>query len=202
MGRNSVTKRAGATAGEMASRRRDIGIGTFFSNVVMYFIILTTALTLHRHGITHIETSRQAAEALRPFAGKMAETLYAVGLLGVGFLAIPTLTGSAAYAFAETFSWRQGLNKKFHRARAFYGIVILSGLLGIALDFAKVNPVRALYLSAVVNGLLAPFLLVGIAWVACDGKLMRGLPVPRLGLAAIVVAALLMAIAGVAMFLV
>ena len=89
-----------------------MGVGAFFSNMVMFFIILTTAITLNRHGIMHIETTRQAAEALRPFAGKFAATLFTLGIVGVGFLAIPTLAGSAAYAFAETLGWRQGLNKK------------------------------------------------------------------------------------------
>src|SRR5450755_2760554 len=97
------------------------------------FIILTTALTLNRHGITHIETSRQAAEALRPFAGKFAATLFTVGIVGVGFLAIPTLAGSAAYAFAETLGWRQGLDKKLSRARSFYAIILLSTAAGVVL---------------------------------------------------------------------
>ena len=143
-------------------------MGTFFSNLVFFFIVLTTALTLHRHGMTRIETSKQVAEALRPLAGRLAELLYTVGIVGVGLLAIPTLSGSAAYAFAETFGWRQGLDKKLGAARYFYGVVILSTAAGIALDFLDVNPVQALYWTAIVNGLLAPFLLVGILVVACD----------------------------------
>src|SRR5450631_2417815 len=135
---------------------------------------LSTALTLNRHGITHIETSRQAAEALRPFAGKFAATLFTVGIIGVGFLAIPTLAGSAAYAFAETFRWRQGLDKKLSRARSFYAIILLSTAAGVVLDFAGINPVKALYWTAVINGLLAPFLLVAILVIASDKKLMRG----------------------------
>jgi Mn2+/Fe2+ NRAMP family transporter len=134
------------------------------------FIILTTALTLHRHGITNIETSRQAAEALIPFAGKFAAVLFTTGVLGVGFLAIPTLAGSAAYAYAETFGWHQGLDAKFKSARAFYGIVICSTLVGIALDYARVSPVKALFYTAVINGLLAPFLLLGVLAVATDQK--------------------------------
>ncbi len=106
MGRRMLADRLGATRRELGLRELDVGVGTFFSNIVMYFIILATALTLHRHGITNIETSRQAAEALRPLAGVFASTLYTLGVIGVGMLAIPTLTGSAAYAFAETFSWR------------------------------------------------------------------------------------------------
>ena len=118
--------RKGATRHELGVRRMDVCVGTLFSNLVMYFIILTTALTLHQHGITDVETSRQAAEALIPLAGKFAGLLFTVGLLGVGFLAIPTLAGSAAYAWAETFGWHQGLDAKFKSARAFYSIVICS----------------------------------------------------------------------------
>src|ERR1700732_4136444 len=116
-------------------RKLDVGTGTFFSNFVMYFIILTTAITLHAHGAREITTSRDAAEALKPLAGVFAATLYTLGLIGVGFLAIPTLTGSAAYAFAETFRWRHGLDQNFNSARPFYTIIIVSTLVGIALDF-------------------------------------------------------------------
>jgi hypothetical protein len=122
----------------------------------MFFIILTTAITLNRHGLTHIETTRQAAEALRPLAGKFAATLFTVGIVGVGFLAIPTLAGSTAYAFAETLGWHQGLDKKLKQARAFYTLILLSTGVGVGLDFAGINPVKALYWTAVINGLLAP----------------------------------------------
>src|SRR5450432_1983588 len=133
MGRRMIRQREGATGKEIITRKLDVGTGTFFSNLVMYFIILATALTLHKHGIIKIESSKQAAEALLPLAGKFAYLLYAVGLIGVGFLAVPTLAGSAAYAFAETFHWRQGLDQKLKRARAFYSVVILSTLIGIGL---------------------------------------------------------------------
>ena len=176
MGRRMLVQRVGASSKEIATRRLDVGVGTFFSNLVMFFVILTTAITLHRHGITHIETSRQAAEALAPIAGRFAALLYTVGIIGVGLLAIPTLSGSAAYAFAETFRWRHGLDLKLRNARYFYGVVILSTAAGIALDFANVNPIRALYWTAIVNGLLAPFLLIGILLVASDRKLMSGQP--------------------------
>ena len=150
-----------------------------FSNLVMFFIILTTALTLHRHGITRIESSREAALALKPLAGSLAELLYAVGIIGVGLLAIPTLAGSAAYAFAETFRWRYGLDLKLRNARYFYGVVILSTTAGIALDFADVNPIQALYWTAILNGLLAPFLLIAILAVASDREIMAGQPSSR-----------------------
>ncbi len=135
MGRRMLVRRYGATQKEIINRKLDVGVGTFFSNFVMYFIILATALTLHKHGITQIETSKQAAEALLPLAGKFAYLLYTAGIIGVGFLAIPTLAGSAAYAFAETFHWKQGLDQKLKHARAFYAVVILSTLIGIGLNF-------------------------------------------------------------------
>jgi Mn2+/Fe2+ NRAMP family transporter len=178
-----------------------VGVGTLFSNIAMYFIILTTALTLHRHGITNIETSRQAAEALRPLAGVFASTLYTVGVIGVGVLAIPTLTGSAAYAFAETFSWQEGLDERFRGAIPFYAVVILSTALGIALNLLNINPIRALFYTAVINGVLAPFLLVGILVAASDRKLMQGQPSSWLARIMVGLAALAMFAAGAAMFI-
>jgi Mn2+/Fe2+ NRAMP family transporter len=166
----------------------------------MFFIILTTALTLNRHGITHIETTRQAAEALKPLAGNFAAFLFTIGIVGVGFLAIPTLAGSSAYAFAETLNWKQGLNKKVKQARAFYALILVSTLVGVALNFANINPVSALYWTAVINGLLAPFLLVGILIVAADKKLMQGEPSSRLGWAVVCITTIAMFGAGVAMF--
>jgi len=200
MGRRMVRSRIGATIREIADRKLDVGTGTFFSNFVMFFIILTTALTLHRHGVTQVETSRQVAEALRPLAGRFAELLYTVGLIGVGLLAIPTLSVSAAYAFAETFGWRQGLDRRLGAARYFYGVIILSTAAGIALDFLDVNPVSALYWTAVVNGLLAPFLLVGILVLASNRELMKGQPSSLLGRAAVALITLLMFGAAAGMF--
>src|SRR5205814_2747650 len=156
MGRQMLVQREGASSHEIIDRKLDVGTGTFFSNFVMYFIILTAAVTLHRHGLTSIETSKQAAEALRPLAGTVAYFLYSVGLIGVGLLAVPTLSGSAAYAFAETFNWSQGLDEKLRRAPAFYIVVTVSICLGMAMDFLKINPVTALFWTAVINGVLAP----------------------------------------------
>jgi NRAMP (natural resistance-associated macrophage protein)-like metal ion transporter len=200
MGRRMMIRRKGASDVELLDRKLDVGIGTFFSNAAMFFIILTTALTLHAHGLANIETSRQAAEALRPLAGRLAATLYTVGILGVGFLAIPTLAGSAAYAFAETFDWSQGIDEKVQSARGFYAVLVLATAAGIALDFARINPIRALFWTAVINGLLAPFLLVGILIVASDRKLMNGQPSSRLGRTAVGLATLLMFLAAVGMF--
>ena len=199
-GQSTHASRRGATGREILDRSLDVGVGTFFSNLIMFFIILTTALTLHTHGITKIETSRQAAEALRPLAGGFAATLFTLGVLGVGFLAIPTLAGSAAYAFAETFGWRQGLDRKMAGARRFYFIVGISTAAGIALDFAKINPLKALYWTAIINGLLAPFLLVGVLLVASSRKLMEQQPSSVLGRAAVVLATLLMFGAAIGLF--
>jgi len=199
-GRVKLSQRRGATQNEIIVRKLDVGIGTFFSNLVMYFVIATTAFTLHAHGITRVASSREAAEALRPIAGAFCTWLYTIGLIGVGLLAIPTLAGSAAYALAETFAWRQGLDQKLAKARAFYAVVLLAIGTGVALDFMHVNPMRALYWSAVVNGVLAPILLAGILFVAVDAKLMNGQPSSLLGRATAAVTMVAMAAAAVAMF--
>jgi Mn2+/Fe2+ NRAMP family transporter len=201
-GQSTLAKRRGATLKELELRNFDVGVGSFFSNMVMFFIILTTAITLNRHHITQIETTRQAAEALRPLAGKFAATLFTIGIVGVGFLAIPTLAGSVAYAFAETLGWRQGLDKRLQQARAFYILILLSTGLGVALDFIGINPVKALYWTAVINGLLAPFLLVAILVVASDKKLMQGQPSSRLGWIVVAITTAAMFAAGAAMFVV
>src|SRR5258708_3856673 len=165
----------------------------------MFFISRTRAIPLNRHGITHIETVRQAAEALRPLAGKFAATLFTVGIVGVGFLAIPTLAGSKAYAFAETLGGGQGLDQKLKQARAFYTLILLSTGVGVGLNFAGINPVKALYWTAVINGLLAPFLLVAILVVASDKKLMRGQPSSRLARIVVAITTVAMIVAGIAM---
>ena len=126
---------------------------------------------------------------------------YTIGIIGVGFLAIPTLAGSAAYAFAETFRWREGLDRSLRGAHHFYAVLISSMLLGIALDFLKVNPVKALFWTAVINGVLAPFLLVGILIVASDRKLMRGQPSSWLSRIAVGIITVVMFIAAGAMFI-
>jgi NRAMP (natural resistance-associated macrophage protein)-like metal ion transporter len=200
MGRRMLISREGATKREILDRQIDVGVGTFFSNLVMYFIILTTALTLHAHNETNIESSRQVAEALRPLAGPFAATLYTVGLIGVGLLAIPILAGSSAYAFAETFAWKQGLDKPVTSARYFYGVISASTLLGIAMVFAKINPIKALFGASVINGVLAPFLLIGILVVASNRKLMQRQPSPWLPRIVVGVTAAVMLIAAGAMF--
>ena len=200
-GLNRVWLRAGASQKAINTRALDVGAGTFFSNLVMYFIILTTGLTLYRHGIRDIETSKQAAEALRPLAGNFAATLYTLGVVGVGLLSIPTLAGSAAYAFAETFAWKQGLNEKPKAAWRFYAVFILSVAAGMALYFFKMNPVKVLYWSAIVNGVLAPFLLTAIVFVASDARLMKKQPSSMVARICVGLTALLMYAAAAGMFL-
>ncbi len=128
-------------------------------------------------------------------------TLFTVGIIGVGFLAIPTLTGSAAYALAETFAWREGLDQRFRGARPFYLVIIVSTVIGIVLDFLKINPVRALYWTAVINGVLAPFLMVAILLTALDRKVMKGQPSSALSAVVVSIATLLMFGAAIGMFL-
>lgn len=199
-GRRRIEDRIGAENYEINRRKVDIVIGTFFSNVAMFFIILTTALTLHRAGVTRPETSRQVAEALTPLAGRFASLLYTIGVLGTGALAIPTLSGSAAYAFAEIFGWRQGIDEPRKRAPAFYAVFTVSIVIGVALDFANVNAISALYYTAVLNGLLAPFLLVGILITASDARLMQGQPSSRVGRFVVGLAAVVMVAAAIGMF--
>ncbi len=201
VGRTTLEARRGATPYEIRRTKMDVGVGTFFSNVATYFIILTTALTLHPRGIVQLETSRQVADALLPVAGRAAALLYTFGLIGTGALAIPTLAGASAYAFAETFAWRQGMDQRLKGARPFYAVVILSIAAGIALDYANINPIRALFWSAVINGVLAPFLLAGIAWTASDRRLMNGQPASLLSRATVSVTALLMLGAALGMFI-
>jgi Mn2+/Fe2+ NRAMP family transporter len=199
-GRRHLVDRLGASSRELRVRRLDVRVGTFFSNVVMFFIILTTGLTLHRAGITNPTTSREVASALAPLAGRFASWLYTIGLVGTGALAIPTLAGSASYAFADVFDWRQGMDERFRRARAFYGMFALSIALGMTMHFAHVNPVSALYWSAVVNGLLAPALLIVILFVASSRAIMNDQPSPLLVRAGVAATAVLMIGAAVMMF--
>ena len=199
-GRRMLYQRFGASSREIIDRKIDVDLGTFFSNLVMFFIIVTTALTLHVHGLTNVESSKDAAEALFPLAGRFAGTLFTVGIVGVGLLAIPTLTGSAAYALAETFAWRQGIDERFRGARPFYLVIIVSTFIGITMDFLNVNPVRALYWTAIINGLLAPLLLVAIILVARDRKVMKDQPSSIPSVVVVSIATLLMFGAAIGMF--
>jgi Mn2+/Fe2+ NRAMP family transporter len=143
------------------------------SNVVMYFLILTTAATLNLHGMKDIETAKQAAEALRPLAGKGAYWLFTLGLIGTGMLAVPVLAGSCAYAIAEAAKWRSAsLNMKPRLAPRFYTVIAVSIVVGLAFDFAGMNAVKTLFWSAILNGLLAPPLVVMVVLLTSDRKVM------------------------------
>jgi Mn2+/Fe2+ NRAMP family transporter len=152
--------------------RADTLIGMGFSNLVAFFIILTTAVTLGAHGITDIQSSSQAAEALRPVAGEFAFLLFALGIIGTGMLAVPVLAGSAAYAVTESFRWRNGLDLKVVEAREFYGIIALATLGGVLLDFAPIDPIAALVLSAQINGVIAVPIMTVMMMLAHNRKIM------------------------------
>src|SRR5258706_4589692 len=143
-----------------------------FSNGVAYFIILTTAVTLHAHGITDIETSAQAAEALRPIAGEFAFLLFAAGIVGTGMLAVPVLGGSAAYAVAESFRWPIGLGLKLADGLGFYAVLITATLVGVALNFTSIDPVKALIWSAVINGVISVPIMAGWMLMAVRPEVM------------------------------
>jgi Mn2+/Fe2+ NRAMP family transporter len=147
-------------AAEFRRIRLDTLIGMAFSNLIALSIMITAAATLHAHGHTDIQTSAQAAEALKPLAGPLAELIFALGIIGTGLLAIPVLAGSTAYAVAEGRKWPVGLARKPKEAIAFYVVLAISGLLGIGLDFAPFDPIKALYWSAVINGVLAAPVMV------------------------------------------
>ncbi len=159
-GRLTVRQRKGATDLELKQSRNDVVTGMFFSNLIMYFIILTTAATLHAHGKTTIATAQDAAEALRPLAGKGAYWLFSLGLIGAGMLGVPVLAGSSAYAISEAARWRGSLADRPYRSHNFYAVIVAGLALGLALDFAGFNAVAMLFGSAVLNGVLAPPLIV------------------------------------------
>jgi len=172
-GKVTVAQRRGSTDAELSAARTDVLTGMLFSNVVMYFIILTTAATLHAHGVTNISTAKEAAEALRPLAGKGAYWLFTLGLIGTGMLAVPVLAGSCAYAVAEGAKWRKAsLGEKPLKARKFYLVIAIAMVVGLALDFAGLNAVKMLFWSAVLNGVLAPPLVVLVVLLTSDRRVM------------------------------
>jgi NRAMP (natural resistance-associated macrophage protein)-like metal ion transporter len=172
MGRVHLWQRKGASDTELKYAALDVNGGMFFSNLVMYFILLATAATLHAAGQNNIQSATDAAQALRPLAGDAAAFLLALGLIGAGFLAVPILTGSAAYAMSEAFGWRYGLDSNPGRARQFYAVIVAATLLGMLINFLGINPIDALFWTAVINGFVAPPLLVLIMLVANNRKIM------------------------------
>ncbi len=170
--------------------KQDVDFGMLFSNLVMFFIILTTGSVLFNSGIHKIDTVEQAAVALKPLAGNLAYLLFAVGVIGTGLLAIPVLSGSLSYIITETFGWKEGLNKKFNKAKAFYIIIAISLVLGLALDYIGISPINALIYSAILYGMTAPVLIAVILHISNNKKIMgkytNGKTSNTLGFAALV----------------
>ena len=157
---------------QMVRMELDTIVGMGFSNVIALFIMLTTAATLNAHGITDIQTSSQAAEALRPIAGRFAFTIFALGIIGTGMLALPVLAGSAAYAVGEALDWQVGLAQRPGRARAFYGTIAVATCIGAVLNFTSLDPIKALFWSAVINGVAAVPIMVMIMLMASRRRVM------------------------------
>ncbi|MFO1402550.1 MAG: divalent metal cation transporter [Steroidobacteraceae bacterium] len=165
----------GASARRQLHRIRwDTWVGMGFSNLVAFFIILSTAATLHAAGVTRIATSAEAAEALRPLGGPLTFLLFSLGIIGTGLLAVPVLAGSAAYAVSECFAWREGLDLKLREAPHFYGLIALATVGGLALGFTRIDPIRALLWSAIINGVIAVPIMVLMMRLASDPAVMGG----------------------------
>ncbi|MCC6520471.1 divalent metal cation transporter [Candidatus Nomurabacteria bacterium] len=171
-GKTRVIDRMGTTAHEVRNMRIDVWFGMFFSNIVMFFIIAACAATLHKSGVTNITSAADAAQALLPIAGPYASLLFTVGIIGTGLLAIPVLAGSTAYAMAESFRWKEGLFYTLRQARAFYGIIIISVIVGLLINFFHLDPIRVLIFSAVCNGIIAPFIIFFIVKISSNKKIM------------------------------
>ncbi len=157
---------------DIKNMRIDVWSGMFFSNLIMFFIIAACAATLFAHHITNITTADQAAQALRPFAGNFAYFLFALGIVGTGLLAIPVLAGSTAYAISESMGWKQGLYRKLKEAQAFYGVIIVSMIIGILANLFHLDPIKGLIYSAVANGLIAPFVIFLLVKISSNKKIM------------------------------
>jgi NRAMP (natural resistance-associated macrophage protein)-like metal ion transporter len=172
-GKTTLAERRTATAtADIKSMRIDVWSGMFLSQLVMFFIIAACGGILFTHGITQIESASQAAEALRPFAGNATYFLFAIGIIGTGMLAIPVLAGSSSYTISESFRWREGLYRSLRQAHAFYGIIIISMLIGLAINFLGIDPIKALIYAAFLNGIVAPIILTLIVLLGSNKKLM------------------------------
>lgn len=171
-GRTTLKKRQGATRKELKDSRTDVIVGMVLSNLIMYFIILTAGATLHAHGKIHIDSAKQAAEALRPIAGQGAYLLFSLGIIGTGLLSVPVLAGSTAYAISEAAAWRHSLERKPRGAPRFYAVLAIAMLLGLLVYYLHFDAVTMLFWSAVVNGVLAPPLVVLVILLTSDRKVM------------------------------
>lgn len=171
-GNTSIESRRGTDASFVKAMRIDVWSGMILSNIVMFFIIAACGAILYPNGIHQITSAAQAAEALRPFAGDATFGLFAIGIMGTGMLAIPVLAGSSSYAIAESLGWKGGLNKKLKQAYAFYGVIIISMLVGLGMNFIGLDPIKALIYSAVANGIVAPLILIPIVIISSNKKVM------------------------------
>ncbi|MBV9027980.1 MAG: divalent metal cation transporter, partial [Candidatus Eremiobacteraeota bacterium] len=171
-GKTSIAERRGTDERSVKNMHTDVNTGMIFSNVVAFFIIVTTAATLGAHGKHDISTAKQAAEALRPLAGRFAELLFTLGMVGTGFLAVPVLATSSAYVAAQTFKFREGLSEPLHRAPRFYGIIVAGMIVGIGMNLLKIDAIRALFWAAILNGIAAVPLIALIVWLASNPKVM------------------------------
>lgn len=173
-GQTTIKSRMGSEKGPIKKMRIDVWSGMFLSNIVMFFIIAACASVLYMHGVKNISTAAQAAQALRPFAGNATYWLFAIGIFGMGMLAIPIMAGSSAYAISESLGIRrpQGLNQKLKQASMFYGVIIISMFLGLGMNFIGLNPIKALIYSAVLNGIVAPIIIVLILLIARNTHIM------------------------------
>jgi len=192
----------GREAGKELRRIRwDTWSGMVYSNLTAYFIILATAVTLHAAGVTHIETAAEAASALRPLAGEFAFLVFAVGILGVGLIGVPVLAGSGAYALCEAMGWKWGLERTATDARGFYGVIAVSVLAALVIQYSPISPMRALFWSAVINGVVAVPLMVVVILLASKKSVMQRFTANRYVLALGWTATAVMAIAAVRMFM-
>lgn len=171
-GKTTLRSRRHTDKSDVRSMRIDVWSGMFLSNIVMFFIIAACGGILFPHGITEIQTAAQAADALRPFAGDATYFLFAAGLIGTGLLTIPVLAGSSSYALAESLRWREGLYRNLQQAYAFYGVIIISMLVGLGMNFIGLDPIKALIYSAVANGMVAPLILLMIVLISSNKKIM------------------------------
>ncbi len=196
----ALLRNAQPAARELRRIRWDTWSGMFYSNLTAYFIILATAVTLHAVGVTRIETAAQAASALRPLAGDFAFLLFALGILGVGLIGVPVLAGSSAYALAEVMNWQWGLERRATDARGFYGVIAVSVLAGLIIQYLPISPMRALFWSAVINGVVAVPLIVMVMILVSRRSVMGRFPASRVVLALGCTAVVVMGVAAVSMF--
>jgi NRAMP (natural resistance-associated macrophage protein)-like metal ion transporter len=198
---NPLVRRRRGTAAELRAARVDIVVGMAFSNLVMYFIILTSAAVLHAHGKTDIQTANQAAAALAPLAGPFAFIVFSIGMIGTGLLAIPILAGSASYALKEFLGIRGDLASKPRHRPTFYLILAAATMAGVVMNFLHLDPIHALFVTAVINGVVAPPLLGLIVWLGRDRRIMKGRVSGRLSLTLTGAATLAMGVAALTLLI-